>query len=210
MCCSVWRNVYVISCWVQHLLNYQFSQQYSYISLWQVGRLWGSKDLKGQLQYLHHHHHHLGLDILWQNGRLHHICGRSCHLKQDQNDKNEWYTSPCFLPLLFSVTRTSLLHEKKGSLHIHCWVNWGQDNLGIKVLNTPMTSYTISSAVGDTSRRPTCSVGVNVCWTISYYTVLTLKVQCVHVYVYCYMYGTVNDLNPGVSVVCLVWSSRWE
>ena len=200
---GMWSDVGFNICWTINSLN-----STHIFPCGRLGDFGAAKSWKDKLQYLHHHHH-LGLDILWQNGQLHHICGRSCHLKQDQNDRRMNDTqAPSPLSLLFSVTRTSLLHE--GSLHIHCWVNWGQDNLGIKVLNMPMTSYTISSAVGDTSRRPTCSVGVNVCWTISYYTVLTLKVQCVHVYVYCYMYGTVNDLNPGVSVVCLVWSSRWE
>ena len=51
-----------------------------------LGDFGAAKSWKDKLQYLHHHHH-LGLDILWQNGQLHHICGRSCHLEQEQNDR---------------------------------------------------------------------------------------------------------------------------
>ena len=114
MCCTVWRNWHVIWCWVQHLLNYQFSQQYSYISLWQVGRLWGCKELKGQTTipppppppWLGH-----SLAKWPASPHLWQVLSPGTRAKWQ---KNEWYTSPLLSFLC------SLQFIKKGSLHIHC------------------------------------------------------------------------------------------
>ena len=149
---GMWSDVGFNICWTINSLN-----STHIFPCGRLGDFGAAKTWKDKLQYLRRHHH-LGLDILWQNGRLHHICGRSCHLKQDQNDRRINDTQAPFSPSFAMFCSAHFRIKRRDHftfIAVLCYVSW---NFGGRSLSLPSSelAYRLTNSLTSHEKPRKC------------------------------------------------------